>query len=161
MAQTYQRDSQLLSLAWTCAQGVTAAFKGDNVWYCFVILWAVYTMIVIQSTHMYRKPIYTDDYLDLVDVIIWYDTNTQWLMHFIGTKQARSHLTKVGWHKELKHILKVLAHSNNCYPSSLILYKYETLPLTSSVHDTAAIPIHTSYINQNSKSLFQFVWGKR
>jgi len=75
--------------------------------------------------------------------------------------KARSHLTKVGWHKELKHILKVLAHSNNCYPSSLILYKYETLPLTSSVHDTAAIPIHTSYINQNSKSLFQFVWGKR
>ncbi|XP_020630073.1 probable E3 ubiquitin-protein ligase HERC1 isoform X4 [Orbicella faveolata] len=30
VAQTYQRDSQLLSLAWTCAQGVTAAFKGDN-----------------------------------------------------------------------------------------------------------------------------------
>ena len=62
-------------------------------------------------------------------------------MHFFGTKQARFHLIKVGWHKEHKQAFKVLTPSNNYYPSSLILYRYGTLSLTSCIHDTsAAIP---------------------
>lgn len=109
MAQTYQRDSQLLSLAWTCAQGVTAAFKGDNVW--FVLLYckfAVYTKIAIQSTHMYRKAIHTDEFLafgrfhHLIQ-------HKQSVVNALLDRVDKIPSTKAGRCKEHEHVLKVLA----------------------------------------------------
>ena len=96
----------------------------DILLYC---MFAVYTMITNQFTYMYRKPIYTDDYIDfgrchhlirhkypVVNALFW-------------NKADKSHLIMVGWRKEHKQAFNVLARNNNYYPSSLMLYKYETL----------------------------------